>query len=230
MMRNYVSRFECSPKSWNRPHRSIACRDLYDYKIYRPVSPLLTACARRETPQLGLKKFSEFTYTQLANFVDSKLVQAVEVEQPQDPPVPDVTDAMYRLFSANVDVTKVDCSDFKFAMPAEDRPRVVSLLKPITDRIGSTYSNEHQNAFLRSSSPTVLPPRDESPVMPLFPRERIPGRANVPIYHGTSIGLANISALPSLLPDMKVENEEVELLDEHMRVVDGWRTPFLVCS
>jgi hypothetical protein len=193
------------------------------------MSPLLTACSRRETPQLGLKKFPEFTYTQLANFVDAKLVQAVEVEQLQDPPVPDVTDAMYPQFSANVDVTKVNCSDLKFAMSAEDRPRIVSLLKPITDHIEPTHLNQHQNAFLRSSSPTILPPRNESP-MPLFPRERMPGRINVPIYNGASMGLASVSALPCLLPDMKVEDKEVELLDEYMRVVDGWRAPFLVCS
>jgi hypothetical protein len=63
----------------------------YDPEIYQPLEPLLTSRAKRGTPQLGKNSVSTSLSTTLAQ-VD--LMQFVKVEAVNQPPTPDLSDAL----------------------------------------------------------------------------------------------------------------------------------------
>jgi hypothetical protein len=59
------------------------------------MSPVLTACARQQTPRFGCEGVPGRVPTNITDLFKSNPIQKVEVETKEDPPVLNLEDALY---------------------------------------------------------------------------------------------------------------------------------------
>ncbi|KAJ7273096.1 hypothetical protein C8J57DRAFT_1715378 [Mycena rebaudengoi] len=175
--------------------------------VCRPMSPILTTRAIRETPRLGTHKFLKSLPPLYADFISSQEIKTVEVETMLEPSVKtdEVLNTNWRL------------------RPEEHEP-VRSLLRAVlAPRIGPGYKNRHLDFAARPNSPSIPDQLPAPPFIPIFPRSAKRGGG---IRHDAPapLGLKNIANLPALiLPPVKVEQLEPDLHTQNMVVVDGWQ-------
>jgi hypothetical protein len=108
-------------------------------------------------------------------------------------------------------------------MPPETHVAMVTFLKPVTCP-DPNYANTNIKRYLNDTSPRPLSPHLEAPFVPLFPRNPLPDHTGPTSNRPAPMGLTGVSDLPSHASTVKLEGEEMDLINEHMRVVDGWRT------
>ena len=184
------------------------------------MSPILTARARRCTPKLGHK--TDLLPTNISDFVTPKSVQTVEVQDLEEPPRLDLADTLYviEISQPYFIFIIVFLSDLKLAMPPETHTAILTCLKPVTCP-DPNYANTNIKRYLYDTSRRPLSPYFETPFVPLFPRNPSPDHTG---NRPAPMGLTGLSDLPSHASTVKLEGEEMDLINEHMRVVDGWRT------
>ncbi|KAF8841918.1 hypothetical protein BDN67DRAFT_1068110 [Paxillus ammoniavirescens] len=187
--------------------------------LCRPMSPILTNRARRETPKLGGTKARASvprTKSVLTAFLGLKPVFVDTVEEMPAPATDDVLDVRFK---------------FDSSTRAEVRPFLQSILAPPSrekscDRFDDT---PHVDAFLQCNSPSRCPPGLDSP--PLFPRIARPGHAGATNHTkdgiGEGINVEHVSAIAPMVkyaPPEFIESEAGDINGHHMEVVNGWTT------
>ncbi|KAF9225360.1 hypothetical protein BS17DRAFT_778498 [Gyrodon lividus] len=187
--------------------------------LCRPMSPVLTNRARRETPKLGSTK-ARASVPRTESALTALLgLKPVSVDSAKDLPAPATDDVLDLRF-------KLDSST-----RAEVRPFVQSVLAPPTrgksrGLFGDTPSVD---AFLRCDSPPRCPLHLDSP--PLFSRIARPGHAGVTNHIRSGIkdeiNVEYVSAIAPMLkhaPPEFIESEDGDINGHHMEVVNGWTT------
>ncbi|KIJ22163.1 hypothetical protein PAXINDRAFT_152388 [Paxillus involutus ATCC 200175] len=187
--------------------------------LCRPMSPILTNRARRETPKLGGTKARASvprTKSVLTAFLDLKPVFVDTGEEVPAPATDDVLDLRCKLDSST---------------RAEVRPFLQSIIAPPSrgrsrDRFDDT---PNVDAFLQCDSPSRCPPGLDSP--PLFPRIARPGHAGATNHTKSGIGeRINVEHVSAIAPMVKyappefIESEVGDINGHHMEVVNGWTT------
>ncbi|KII93076.1 hypothetical protein PLICRDRAFT_694319 [Plicaturopsis crispa FD-325 SS-3] len=196
-----------SERCWDAP-------DTFDYKtsIYRPMSPILTCRAIRDTKlggprsQLGSKPPNHRTCTEM---LKSSAIRPVTAEEFVEPPSLDLDEVLHLKHAIDAPMQKAMLDLFK-TIPALSRPPP------------EPYVNSHITDFLNGSErpPQSLVARPISP--PIFPRNRNPGSKPAP--DAPSSLSQSVGHLASVLPLVEVEDEDRDLYKQHMVVVDGWQT------
>ncbi|KAJ7168264.1 hypothetical protein C8R43DRAFT_983743 [Mycena crocata] len=166
---------------------------------YRPMSPILTTRAIRETPRLGTNTFLKSLPHSHREFLSSQTVLPVDVEPVSEPSVKqdDVLDTTWRL-------------------RPEEHEAIRSLLQSIRPK---GYKNRHLDPCARPDSPPIASRIPDPPFIPIFPRR---GRAGSGVREPTS-DLQGVENLPTvILPPVKIEELEPDLHEQNMVIVDGW--------
>ncbi|KAJ6606440.1 hypothetical protein DFH09DRAFT_1120226 [Mycena vulgaris] len=175
--------------------------------VCRPMSPILTTCAMRETPRPGSNPFLKSLPPSYLEFLPVQAIKPMEIEPVLEPSVKqdDVLNTSWRLFP-------------------EEHDAVRSLLRSVLAARPKGYKNRHLDPSTRPDSPPLPSRMPEPPFIPIFPRRR---RAGSGVREGdpTPSGLKGIASLPAvILPPVKVEELELDLHDQNMVIVDGWQT------
>ncbi|KAG1800395.1 uncharacterized protein HD556DRAFT_1230584 [Suillus plorans] len=189
-----------------RELRSEACWREEDYmytciaEIYRPMTPILTNRARKQTPKAGSNVLrASLPRTQPALF-EHIGVKSVVVAQIEDSDVPNLEEVL------NVRPT----------MESTTRTYILSLFKSANPPAQLTETNVHVASFLRADSPPFQIQRPLSP--PLFSRSQAsPGSLWTGIANAKDIvGRLNAAPVP-------VQEELEDNVDSvNMSIVDGW--------
>ncbi|KAJ7063510.1 hypothetical protein C8F01DRAFT_1133304 [Mycena amicta] len=172
--------------------------------LYRPISPVLSARARRETPRLGAKLFSESLPTSHARFLRAQAIDPVGIDSVVEEHVKqdDVLDVAWRLRQDQREGV---------------RARLLGVLTQTKE-----YKNRHLDFVSRPESPPLRNRDYEPHFLPIFPRRRRVG-SGVREGDPPPSGLRDIQSLPGvILPRVKVEEIEPELHSQHMVVINGW--------
>ncbi|KAF9245706.1 hypothetical protein BU15DRAFT_58684 [Melanogaster broomeanus] len=220
----YLKSFFCPPPP-ARELRSERCWHEEDVtyerlsELCRPMSPILTNRARRETPKLGSSMARESiprTEPTLIAFLGLRSLSIKSVEDLPGPATDDVLDLHFALDSST---------------RAEVRQFLQSVLAPPTGQRSRDRFDHTPNVdtFLWSGSPPRCRPRLESP--PLFPRSTRPGHAGVKNNPKSRTmeenNVDHISTIVSMLkhaPPEIIESEDGDINGQHMEVVNGWTT------
>ncbi|KAI6003453.1 hypothetical protein F5J12DRAFT_913681 [Pisolithus orientalis] len=173
--------------------------DPYDKlsELYRPMSPVLTQRARRETPKLGCTGVLASIPRTRSSLQGHLILKPVPDEVITELPTPDINDVL----------------DVRYKMDAATQANVRFLLQAISKPHENASDGLHVANFLRSESPTRQISLLDSP--PLFPRDS--GTDNqLTRKHG--------NILPTLehAAEQVIEEEEGGLHGQHMEVVNGW--------
>ncbi|GBE77464.1 hypothetical protein SCP_0103390 [Sparassis crispa] len=178
----------------------------------RPMSPVLTAYALRETPKLGSRSAADMGPKSHTGFLDSYGIHPVKVEDDEEQPRLDLDDALDNKPSMNAETYAAVTESIRFAA------------RQLNSRDSAPGDNAYARDFLRADSPIPMPAQLDSP--PLFARDRLPGhRPNALVSYPHPAGLKSMSDLPALVPkvEIKKEDEEEDLYKEHLIVVNGWQ-------
>ncbi|KAJ7739636.1 hypothetical protein DFH07DRAFT_839946 [Mycena maculata] len=170
--------------------------------VCRPMSPILTTRAIRETPKPGSNKFLDSLSLSHREFLSSQAIKNVPIEPILDPPVKqdEILNTNWRLLPQEQDAVR-------------------SLLRSVFAPRPKGYKNRHLDPCARPDSPPVPSRVPEPPFIPIFPRRHRAG--NGIREHDT--GLTDIISLPAvILPPAKVEELEPDLYKQNMVIVNGW--------
>ncbi|KAG2153615.1 uncharacterized protein EDB93DRAFT_227664 [Suillus bovinus] len=189
-----------------RELRSEACWREEDHmythiaEIYRPMTPILTNRARKQTPKAGFNVLrASLPRTQPALFEHTG-VKSVVVAQIEDLDLPNLEEVL------NVRPT----------IESTTRTCILSLFKLANPPAQSTETNVHVTSFLRANSPPLQIQRPLSP--PLFPRSKAsPGSLWTGIANAKDIA-DRLNAVPAPVP--KELEDDVDIVS--MSIVDGW--------
>src|ERR1700675_4823942 len=110
--------------------------------------------------------------------------------------------------------------NLQLAVDAQTHTAMITLLTSTAalSRPNPKHVNSCVDAFLRGDFPPSTYIRPESPFIPLFPRDRLPGSASSMAGKTHPSGLESMSDLPSAIAAVKTESEEPDLYEEHMVV------------
>ncbi|KAG2141046.1 hypothetical protein DEU56DRAFT_796935 [Suillus clintonianus] len=169
-------------------------------EIYRPMTPILTNRARKQTPKASSNALrASLPRTQPALFKHTG-VKSVVVEQIVESDVPNLEEAL------NVRPT----------IETTTRSYILSLFRTANPPAQSTETNAHVISFLRADSPPLQIQRPLSP--PLFPRSK---------SHSGSLGTGIVNAKDivdrlNAVPAPVLEELEDDIDRVNMTIVDGW--------
>ncbi|KAJ7118748.1 hypothetical protein C8R44DRAFT_789150 [Mycena epipterygia] len=174
--------------------------------VCRPMSPILTTRAIRETPRAGTSKFLKSLPPSSAEFLLSQAIKPIGTEPVLEPSVKqdDVLNTNWRLHPGEHDAVR-------------------SLLRSVLAARPKEYKNRHLDFYTRPDSPPLPSPLPEAPFIPIFPRR---SRAGSGVRQGdpTPSGLKGIVSLPAvILPPVKMEEVEPDLQEQNMVIVNGWQ-------
>ncbi|KAI0673682.1 hypothetical protein C8Q78DRAFT_1018447 [Trametes maxima] len=181
-----------------------------NFVLYRPMSPILSARARRQTPQLGVDKQKlPRSSQQLLLHCNIKKVGEVVVKEP----------------FVNADEILAN----KLPIDAETHRCVLALVQsvPMLAKAAQTSEPPHITEFLRCESPPLDVPELE--MLPIFPGGKRWGNASHSTlggsdHNGPSTVLGALSQLPdSIMTPVKIKDDDDDLAEEHLVVVDGWK-------
>ncbi|KAG1879583.1 hypothetical protein C8R48DRAFT_767834 [Suillus tomentosus] len=203
-----------------RELRSEACWREEDHmhthiaEIYRPMTPILTNRARKQTPKAGSNALrASLPRTQPALF-EHIGVKSVAVAQIEDSDIPNLEEVL------NVRPT----------IESTTRTYILSLFKSANPPAQLTETNVHVASFLRADSPPLQIQRPLSP--PLFSRSQAStGSSWTGITNAKDI-VGRLNAAPAPVPEELEDNID----SGNMSIVDGWGTcavpssSFLVCG
>ncbi|KAG2358874.1 hypothetical protein BDR07DRAFT_1611638 [Suillus spraguei] len=189
-----------------RELRSEACWREEDHmyahiaEIYRPMTPILTNRARRQTPKAGFNALrASLPRTQPALFEHTG-IKPVVVAQIEDSDIPDLEEVL----------------DVRLAIESTTRTCILSLFKLANPPAQPTETNVHVTSFLRANSPPLQIQRPLSP--PLFPRSKAsPDSLWTGIANAKDI-VGRLNAVPAPIP----EELEDDVDSVNMSIVDGW--------
>ncbi|KAJ7221744.1 hypothetical protein GGX14DRAFT_671147 [Mycena pura] len=187
-----------------RPLESVAFREstFESYlPLYQPMSPVLTARARRETPRPRADKFLRLPARSHSEFLASQSIKPVEVKPISEtvPKQDEVLDTDWRLHKDEEPV----------------RSFLLSVFKPCQG-----YKNRHLDFSSRPDSPPTPNQVPDSPFIPIFPRRRRAG-SGVRVGDPPPSGLKGVGSLRAvILPPVKVEEPDPDLHTQNMVVVD----------
>ncbi|KAG2069458.1 hypothetical protein BDR04DRAFT_1078066 [Suillus decipiens] len=169
-------------------------------EVYRPMTPILTNRARRQTPKAGSNALrASLPRTQPALFEHAG-IKSVVVAQIEDSDIPDLEDVL----------------NVRLAIESTTRTCILSLFKSANPPAQSTETNVHVTSFLRANSPPLQIQRPLSP--PLFPRSKAsPDSLWTGIANAKDI-VGRLNAVPAPVP----EELEDDVDDVNMSIVDGW--------
>ncbi|KAJ7611582.1 hypothetical protein FB45DRAFT_940310 [Roridomyces roridus] len=174
--------------------------------VWRPMSPILTSHARRETPKPGSNNFFQSLPASHPEFLTSQSIKPIENEPVIQPLVkPDLV---------------LNCS---WQLHQKEHDAVRSLLNSAVMIRGHKNRHLDLDPSARPDSPPIPPKsRPEPPFMPIFPRrQRV--RGGVREADPPPSGLKGVASLPAvILPPVKVEEIEPELYKQNMVIVNGW--------
>ncbi|KAJ7221764.1 hypothetical protein GGX14DRAFT_388883 [Mycena pura] len=187
-----------------RPSESVAFREstFESYlPLYQPMSPVLTARARRETPRPRADKFLRLPARSHSEFLASQSIKPVEVKPISEtvPKQDEVLDTDWRLHKDEEPV----------------RSFLLSVFKPCQG-----YKNRHLDFSSRPDSPPTPNQVPDPPFIPIFPRRRRAG-SGVRVCDPPPSGLKGVGSLRAvILPLVKVEEPDHDLYTQNMVVVD----------
>ncbi|KAG1871615.1 hypothetical protein F4604DRAFT_1769066 [Suillus subluteus] len=189
-----------------RELRSEACWREEDHmytriaEIYRPMTPILTNRARKQTPKAGTNALRASLPRTWPAQLEHTGVKSVVVAQIEDSDVPNLEEVL------NVRPT----------IESTTRTYILSLFKSANPPAQSTETNDNVTSFLRVDSPPLQIQRPLSP--PLFPRSKAsPGSLWTGIVNAKDIvGRLNAVRAPVL------EELEDDVDNVNMSIVDGW--------
>ncbi|KAJ6582851.1 hypothetical protein B0H10DRAFT_2098031 [Mycena sp. CBHHK59/15] len=176
--------------------------------ILRPMSPILTTRAMRETPRLGEHKFLKSLPPSSSGFLSAQNFSTVEVAAVLEP-----------------SVKPEDVLHTNWRLRPDEHEAVRSLLRSTVSAIRPRreYKNRHLDPCSRPASPPILCQVPEPPFIPIFPRRSRPG-GGIREEDPPPSGLKGIACLPAVvLPPVKMEEIEPDLHKQNMVVVDGWQ-------
>ncbi|KDQ63007.1 hypothetical protein JAAARDRAFT_202531 [Jaapia argillacea MUCL 33604] len=189
--------------------RTISCwfeDDERELSLRRPMSPILTRKALRETPRIGSNKFTNSLPDSFAEFIASHRIKTVAEEDIPDPPTVNLEDALNLKLQLEPPTQEL-IRKFLKVIPSLSRPRQPQV-------------NRNVQEFLRAESPPLNQIRYASP--PIFARDCRPGSSR-PLGVPHPSGLKGMMDISAMMPKVKVEEENEDLYMQHMLVVDGWR-------
>ncbi|KIM77149.1 hypothetical protein PILCRDRAFT_825707 [Piloderma croceum F 1598] len=179
----------------------------YNSWIYRPMSPILTTRAIRDTPKLGssvaLKSIPKSQDDVLKSFkrVDSEVIE--------EPPRAKLEDAL----------------NLRLAIDSKSHSSMVSLFALSFPQMFPPHVNLHINSFLYSDS--ALPALSQPEFVPTFARVgRLGGAQELHTVKFDHPSISNaLWGLLLMLPELAVvEDEDNDLYKQHMVIIDGWQT------
>ncbi|KAF7967848.1 hypothetical protein HWV62_32892 [Athelia sp. TMB] len=182
-------------------------------KLCRPMSPVLTLRAIRETPKLGLSGNKSVMAVQSLTLGD--VVQKLKVTEVEEMP--------------QKQVKMEDVLDVRPSIDKALHPEMLSLFKSIpclSPVLFPTKRSSHTDCFLRSETPPHTLPKEE--FVPIFCRaNRMHGRFTdsdismpVPIHASMPGTLQDLVVM--LPPVRSVDDRENDMHKQHMAVVSGW--------
>ncbi|KAG1846225.1 hypothetical protein DFJ58DRAFT_799542 [Suillus subalutaceus] len=189
-----------------RELRSEACWREEDHmytriaEIYRPMTPILTNRARKQTPKAGTNALRASLPRTWPAQLDHTGVKSVVVPPIEDSDVPNLEEVL----------------DVRPTIESTTRTYILSLFKSANPPAQSTETNGHITSFLRVDSPPLQIQRPLSP--PLFPRSKAS-----PDSLWTSI--ANAKDIVDRLKAVRapvLEELEDDVDNVNMSIVDGW--------
>nr|GAT60059.1 predicted protein [Mycena chlorophos] len=169
---------------------------------YVPISSILSARARRETPRPGTNTFLRSLPNSHWQFLASQGITSVADE-------PMVEELVKQDEVLNV--------SWKLRQDQREavRATLLNVLAPPKE-----YKNPHLDFSSRPDTPP--PPQHEPFFIPIFPRRRRLGDGSRPGQSHPS-GLSSMQDVAGvILPPVKVEEIEPELYKQNMVVIDGW--------
>ncbi|TFK56839.1 hypothetical protein OE88DRAFT_1730282 [Heliocybe sulcata] len=189
--------------------------DGYDYftSIYRPMSPILTRRAMRQTPKLGQLTTDDSKLPE--NNTDMLKKHAIKPidNSPMEEPHIKMEEVLRLKPTLDADM-HASIKMMIRAVPSISGPRAGN----------KDYLNTAADQFLRSSSPPPMLHLAEE-FVPLFPRSRHP-RASTSTKDEKKtapLGLGSMADLPAVIPRVEAKEEpEEDLFRQHMKVIDGW--------
>ncbi|KAJ6488524.1 hypothetical protein C8R47DRAFT_1125852 [Mycena vitilis] len=174
--------------------------------VCRPISPILTTRAMRETPRQNTRptQLLDSLPASHPDFLSSQGITPIEIEAVSETLVKqdDVLNTNWRLRPGN-------------------HESVRSLLRSVLT-YPTGYKNRHLDFYSRPDSPPMPSRIPEPPFIPVFARRR---RAGSGVREGDPApsGLKGIASLPAvIMPPVKVEQLEPDLHEQNMVIVDGW--------
>ncbi|KAG1747671.1 hypothetical protein EDB19DRAFT_2037030 [Suillus lakei] len=169
-------------------------------EIYRPMTPILTNRARKQTLKAGSNALrASLPRTQSALF-EHIGIKSVVVEEIEELDVPNLEEVL------NVRPT----------IETTTRSYILSLFKSANPPAQSTETNAHVTSFLRADSPPLQIHRPLSP--PLFPRSKVSsGSLGTGISNAKDI-VVRLNAVPAPI----LEELEDDIDNVNMKIVDGW--------
>lgn len=181
-------------------------------EIHRPMSPILTQYAMRETPRIGDKKaLATISQTMLSLQPFLKLVRDEVVADPPLPESHEILDLRCQVETSSNELRSFLQSVFESATSDECMGNFTNIPKAAS--------------FLKSESPARRPSRVESPPLFVFTDRRIRGNR----YTNGDQGSLCVKTAADVVPLLKrvsaeVMEEEGNLNEQSMEVVDGWTT------
>ncbi|PCH39205.1 hypothetical protein WOLCODRAFT_167851 [Wolfiporia cocos MD-104 SS10] len=190
--------------------------DYWNWMNSRPISPVMTTKAVRETPKPGSKAFTKMLPQSQGEIIKANRFNPVPVEENDDAPHQSLDDAL----------------GLKFVIEGyQDVHRLLESVQGLSRTRPTPDQSRQVQDFLRSESPPITFTHLDTP--PIFARDQNPGykkdRCSVNAT-GRIFGIEDTSDLPSLVPKAQISDDEEELYKQHMVVVDGWHAYETVSS
>ncbi|TFK80491.1 hypothetical protein K466DRAFT_636921 [Polyporus arcularius HHB13444] len=187
-----------------------ACVDDHEIlQLQRPLSPVLTARARLETPRAG-KSALPLPQT------DGELLRSCKIAKVEVIPLPDPS------------VRTDDALGNKLTIDPATHRDVVTLIQsiPAMSARPQTSARRPYEDFLRAESPPIDDP--EPAMLPLFPRDQRLGRGHKEPQQGaesfcTSMAAALGRSESWIVPVQVKEEEDEDIANEHLVLVSGWQ-------
>ncbi|KAL4251505.1 hypothetical protein ABKN59_005052 [Abortiporus biennis] len=176
------------------------------FDLHRPMSPILTAKARRETPSFGSgrDRLDNMCSSSTKRMITKFKMQSIEPEEFAEIPPMDLNDVL----------------DLRLPVESDVHLSTMQLIQSIprnTRNVTPATENSLTEEFIRLDSPPLDTIGLDSP--PIFSRDRKPGGST-----GLQTKL-DISKICEMIPHktLEVEDDMEDLYKEHMVVVNGWQ-------
>ncbi|KAG1738575.1 hypothetical protein EDD22DRAFT_336529 [Suillus occidentalis] len=169
-------------------------------EIYRPMMPILTNRARRQTPKAGSNALrASLPRTQPALFEHTG-IKSVAVAQIEDSNVLNLEEVL----------------NIRPTIDTITRTYIISLFKSANAPAPSTETNSYITSFLRAGSPPLQNQRPLSP--PLFPRSKASPVSSRTGFTNAKDIVGRLNAIPAPV----LEELEDDIDNTSMSIIDGW--------
>ncbi|OCH95750.1 hypothetical protein OBBRIDRAFT_822683 [Obba rivulosa] len=174
----------------------------------RPLSPVLTSQAIRQTPRLGMRPIADTVPLTRQDLLTRNGICSVRIDEETE-----------RLISVDIAL------DNRLLMDTEwlsDIPQLFKSIPGMSRASKAATESGPMADFLRCSPPPTIVRRDSPPI---FARDKCPGHAPDSSWdNARRWGLGTILQIPDLVghADLKQDEDGEELFKQHMVVIDGW--------